>query len=593
MEAHFPMIKGTVLICMLLSFTAYAVPPQKAPETQKKGDYSYVKDYMTWFIQKKMKDKGIIGLSIALVDDQQIVWQQGFGFADRENKIKAVPETVYRAGSISKVFNAMAVMKLAEAGKMDIDKPLAICLPEFQIKSRFGGTDGITPRTIMTHHSGLPCDWLDGFFGNHPMPFTRLVYEIKDEYVAYPPNTVMSYSNLAVTLLGNAVQKVSGQEYSQFMDQYLLKPMGMNHSRFETGITGSMAAKSYNKGKAVTEYPMRDVPAGGLNTTVIDLARLAMMVNNHGVLENRRILASQTLDAMFTVQNDTIPLDYGLRIGLAWHIDDMALAGVEPVYWHNGNTVAHHGTLMVAPTSKLGVVLLANTGSPDLDRIARKILQMAWEAKIGENLPDTKAPVRAGIPYDFRGTYASSMMGKVEIIKRSAKAYKLKTSHGNFYLKCKDGNSCQLSYRFLGIIPIPLKELRKIRLTTEDISGHHAIVAEYEGYRFIDGIRVEPRPIHGAWKKRLGTYKLLNPLPDDLLKLDKLELKIEDDFLVMVPFSKNSLTEILRTVNSQEAIKEGIGKGMGETFRSVGDDGDEILTIGGLLFKRIEKEAGK
>jgi len=235
MDMNFKRLQRKVLIniLMILTLTACATTPPKAPEIQKKGDYTYVKDYMTWFIQKEMKDKGIVGLSVALVDDQRIVWQKGFGYADRENKIAATPQTVYRAGSISKLFNAMAVMKLVEAGKMDIDQPLSTYLPEFSINSRFGSIDGVTPRTIITHHSGLPSDWIDGMWGENPMPFTRLVQVIKDEYVAYPPNTVMSYSNLAVTLLGHGVQRVSGQPYDQFIDQSLLEPMGMNDSRFE------------------------------------------------------------------------------------------------------------------------------------------------------------------------------------------------------------------------------------------------------------------------------------------------------------------------------------------------------------------------
>ena len=160
---------------------------------------------MTWFIEKEIKDKNIVGLSIARVDDQSIIWKEGFGFADQNKNVKAGPETVYRAGSISKLFNAMAVMKLVEAGKMDIDRPLATYLPEFKIKSRFGSTDGITPRTIMTHHSGLPSDLWDGHYGEHPMPFTQIVHAIKDEYVAYPPNMIMGYSNLAVLLLGQMI----------------------------------------------------------------------------------------------------------------------------------------------------------------------------------------------------------------------------------------------------------------------------------------------------------------------------------------------------------------------------------------------------
>ena len=190
----------------LTFLSACAVSPPKKPENTSQGDYQYVKDYMSWYINREMKKKKTVGLSIALVDGEHIVWQQGFGYADKENNVKATPETIFRAGSISKLFNAMATMKLVEQGKLDIDRPLTDYLPEFQIKTRFGSTDGITPRTIMAHHSGMPGDWVDDMWSKDPQSFTRLVHLIKDEYVAYPPNTVLSYSNLGVTLLGGVCQ---------------------------------------------------------------------------------------------------------------------------------------------------------------------------------------------------------------------------------------------------------------------------------------------------------------------------------------------------------------------------------------------------
>jgi CubicO group peptidase (beta-lactamase class C family) len=583
----YPPLKKITLFIAVLSLISCAAMPPKAPQFQAKGDYSYVKEYMTWFVQKEMKDNDIVGLSIALVDDQKIVWQQGFGYADRVNKIEATPETLYRAGSISKVFNGMAVMKLVEAGKMDIDSPLVTYLPEFKIKSRFGNTDGITPRTIMTHHSGLPSDWIDGMWAKKPRPFTQLVHEINDEYVAYPPNTVMSYSNLGMTLLGNAVQNVSGQAYAQFLDQHLLIPMGMTNSRFETGITGSRAAKSYNEGEEVIEYPLGDIPAGGLNTTAVDLARLAMLVNNQGKLDERQILSPETLDAMFTVQNNDIALDLGNPMGLAWFIDDKVLENKEVVYEHGGAVIAHRAEFMVAPKSKLGVVVLANTGSADTSKIAIKLLQTAWEAKNGEKLPEVKTSTNK--PSYFQGTYAT-LIGKVDVTPKSTNRYKVRSSLGNFNLNLEKDNQYRLSYRILGFIPIDLEELGEVGLTTDKISGHHVIVAGFERYCFLAGVKVEPHPIHDAWKNRLGQYKPLNPPEPESFQIKDIELRIEDDYLVVVDtYSGDDFAQILRTVNAQEAVKEGFGRGLGETIRIIKDDKDgEILTFSGLRFKRSD-----
>lgn len=130
--------------------------PPKKPEAKQLGDYAYAKQYATWLIEQQMRRHGVVGLSIALVDDQRIVWAQGFGYADKAAKIAATSETIYRVGSISKLFTATAAMQLAEHGKFDIDRPLQDYVPEFSIKTRYPKSAPITPRNLMTHHSGLP-----------------------------------------------------------------------------------------------------------------------------------------------------------------------------------------------------------------------------------------------------------------------------------------------------------------------------------------------------------------------------------------------------------------------------------------------------
>jgi hypothetical protein len=142
----------------------------------------------------------------------------------------------------------------------------------------------------------------------------------------------------------------------------------------------------------------------------------------------------------------------------------------------------------------------------------------------------------------------------------------------------------------LGFIPIDLEELGEVGFTTEKISGHRVVVGELERYRFLAGVKVAPHPIHDAWKNRLGQYKLLNPPEPESFQIKDFELKIEDDYLVVVtPYSGNYFTQILRTVNAEEAVKEGFGISSGETIRIIKDNkGDEILTYSGLRFKRSD-----
>jgi len=153
-------------------------------------------------------------------------------------------------------------MQLAEQGKIDIDEPLTRYLPEFSIKTRFPGTGSITPRNMMTHHSGLPANFYKGILSKDPEPFTKVINKLKDEYVAYPPDFVYSYSNLGVTLLGNLVERVSGMGFTSYMDGSLLRPLGMDSSSFSVR-PGMVVAKGYRNGKETIEPAIRDLPASG------------------------------------------------------------------------------------------------------------------------------------------------------------------------------------------------------------------------------------------------------------------------------------------------------------------------------------------
>jgi len=255
-------LMGSMFFLSICFMFACATAPTK-PEATTLGDYEQTKQCVSQLIKKEMKRNRVTGLSIALVDDQRIIWAEGFGFADKANKVPATQETVYKVGSISKLFTAMATMRLMEQGKIDIDKPLQTYLPEFSVRSRFPNQDPITLRCLMTHHSGLPYFLLKGATAKNPEPFTKVVTLIKDDYITYPPNFVFAYSNVGFTLLGHALERVSGRDFVSLTDELLLRPMSMTHSSFSPGPDlQPLVSKGYHKGKEKEEGPMRDIPRG-------------------------------------------------------------------------------------------------------------------------------------------------------------------------------------------------------------------------------------------------------------------------------------------------------------------------------------------
>jgi len=536
-----------------------------------------------------MDEHNVKGLSIALVDDQKIIWSQGFGFADEKNQIKATDKTVYRAGSVSKLFTAMAVMQLAEQNKLDINQPLVKYLPAFKMKSRFGSTDDISLKTILTHHSGLPSDLLNGIAGTNPPSFTTVVNGISDHYVAYPANKLFSYSNLGFTLAGHTVEKVSKRPYLKYMQESLLTPLNMVSSNF-TGKPPT--TKAYVDNDPIGEPALRDIPAGGLNTNVIDLSNLLKMVNAKGQFQDRQILQKQTLYTMLIQQNTDVALDLGKRIGLSWFFMDDYLSKQYTVVGHSGQTIAHSALLVAIPELKLGVVLLANSAGDDevLDRIAKKIVRLSLPIKTGLAFKASESGYlpQIAVPFpNFSGFY-SSEAGLVKI-KGTPNAYSVKVMGETFLLKNDGHHLYSPKYRLFGFIPVDMGSISETKIFPQSIDGHQLIIGSDAGMQFILAEKILPAVGNVKWDRRLGKYQAINPSEVELFRIESFEFKLLNGFYIAeINVENEGIVQFpVKLLNDMEAVTQGLGRGLGETIYIHKTNGGELVEYSGLLFKRL------
>ena len=228
-----------------------------------------------------MKRFDVQGLSIALVDDQKIAWSRGFGYADVNKRVPARPETVYPAGSIAKLFTIAAALQLQEQKRIDIDQPLRSYLPEFSFQTRFPDSRPITVRSIMTHHSGLPSDYLRGMISRAPISLVDRASGLKREWVAYPPDFIFSYSNAAIQLLGYLAEKASGKDFVSYTNESLFQPMGMSHTSFVVEpYMRPFLSKGYRSGRESEEILLQPVPSPDcpIYTSAVDLGRFIEMI---------------------------------------------------------------------------------------------------------------------------------------------------------------------------------------------------------------------------------------------------------------------------------------------------------------------------
>jgi CubicO group peptidase (beta-lactamase class C family) len=583
------------LTLALLAGCALA-PPR--PASIARGDYTTTQAYITQLIEHGMAQSKVTGLSIALVDDQRVVWSQGFGYADLGRKLPATADTLYRVASISKLFTDTAAMQLAERGLLDIDQPVQKYLPDFALPSR-QPQSAINLRQLMTHHSGLPRDKLKGFQTTTPESFGELTAYLNQTPTAYPPAHTFAYSNLGVTLLGSVVQNVSGTPFAQHMQQSVLAPLGMVDSSFNTTPSTSMRMSlGYKQGAAEKEWPLRDVPAAGLNSSVNDLSRFISMVFAQGRSGEKQILKPDTVTEMLRVQNSAVPLDLNFQVGLGWMLSTLGkstLQNAGPVAHHAGSIGMFHSQMYLLPEHQLGVVVLANSDTAQglVDHVATEALSLALEAKTGIQQPKpalmewADRPIAAETLQAAEGDFISAI-GPMTI-SRDRNTLRAHALGRSFDLRLRKDGLLGLDYALLGLFHINLGPLGEVGLSVRNVAGHDLLIARIGAQELRVGERIKPPANLGAWHKRLGEYEITN-LGDDTKFIDRIRLIEERGFLIaqvnLTEAPAQTLRVVLQPLSDTEVLAmETLANG-GERVLVVTEDNKELLEFSGYLVRK-------
>jgi serine beta-lactamase-like protein LACTB len=228
-------IQATAL-WLMVSLLAFQTPcrgeesPQSAADSRA-GTAAAI-DAIEKFILHEMADKELPAVSIALVEGDHILWAKAIGWADRDNKIPAHTGTVYRIGSVSKLFTDMAIMQMVERGQIDLDAPVQKYIPEFRPRNETG--KAITLRQLMSHRSGLVREPPAGHYFDPTAPtLARTVASLNRTSLIYAPESRTKYSNAAIATAGYALEKMNRQPFAQYLKRAVLEPLGLMHSSFE------------------------------------------------------------------------------------------------------------------------------------------------------------------------------------------------------------------------------------------------------------------------------------------------------------------------------------------------------------------------
>ena len=385
-----------LLLVLLLSSTVFSSDGIINPEI----DSCYEKAVITARkeIWKRINSGGAGSGSVAIMENGELVYFEGFAMADREKSIRVDEETVFNIASVSKVFAAAAIMLLVDEGKIELDEPVNRYLTEF--KSPDPRYREITVRMLLNHTSGLAGSTLANTFGyEYNQDANKVIMEnINNSNLIHDPGSVAVYCNDGFALAEMIVERVSGTNYIDFLGKGIFEPLnmdktGMTSEAFEKGVPAAFYSTS--TGEKEPLEVISSLSAGGLNSTVVDLCKFADSFSDAG----NRLFSKSSLDELKKQQPGY--LDYQLKnppmsYGLGWDYTSMPeyeQEGIQ-VIGKSGSSMNFGSMILTIPKLRLSVAVIETGTNPDSPVIAEKVLK---QVLIGKGILKEK-PIQATVP---------------------------------------------------------------------------------------------------------------------------------------------------------------------------------------------------
>lgn len=371
----------------------------------------------TSWIRGQLAYRNLPGLAVGVVSDQQLVWAQGFGFADVDAKTRMTPATKFRMASHSKLFTATAIMQLRDAGKVHLDDKVSTYLPWFQIRPADADDPAITIEELLTHSAGLPREagphWSELSF-----PDAEGVEQfIKNSRAPFSPEIRWKYSNLGFTIAGMVVEAVSGEKWAAYVQNHIFDPLGMTASSVDRDVEGLATGYGDRRPDGTrAKMPFVDAramaAATGITSNVEDMAKFVSLQFRQGKVGGSQILSTGALRQMHRVRVLENDWQSGNAIGFAvTRVKDNVYVG------HGGSYFGYKTQTFMQMGPKVGVIVLTNADDGDPKEIALHLMQ-----SVGEAVAKASHAAPPSVPWDpawsrFAGTYRSPIGGEVDVVE--------------------------------------------------------------------------------------------------------------------------------------------------------------------------------
>lgn len=323
------------------------------PLIEPERRYAPVVALLEQMIAYEMRDKAIPALSIALVDSQRVVWARGFGWADSAKAVAATAETMYRVGSVSKLFTDLAVMQLVERGELSLDADVSRYIPSLRPRNTSGKP--ITLRQLMSHRAGLVREPPAGnYFDTTGTSLGTTVQSLNRTALVYPPESTAKYSNAGIAVVGYVLEHVRGEPFARYVKRAVLDPLGMRTSAFEPTddirrrLSRAHMWTLHGRTFDAPTFELGMAPAGSMYSSVLEMTAFIRAL----LRRDERLVSRSTLDTMWTPQY--VPPGTKTGFGLGFAIGEM---DGRRVVRHGGAIYGFATELAVLPDDQLGVIV--------------------------------------------------------------------------------------------------------------------------------------------------------------------------------------------------------------------------------------------
>ncbi|MEU4559508.1 serine hydrolase domain-containing protein [Actinoplanes sp. NPDC023936] len=351
-------------------------------------------------IDAEMRAARVPGLALAVIAGGEVVHAGGYGVTSADSPMPVTGDTLFRLASVTKILTGVAIMRLVESGRLDLDRPLAEDLPRLRLR-RPGLAGRITLRMLLSHTSGLPEGSVERPWRQERREWEGLGDHVHDDLRRLPsvgePGELYYYSNLGINLAGYLAQEVTGTPFPRLLDELVIQPLGMERTTLDPTVAMTYPlAQRHRLDEAGRLRVRRDGgdncgfhPSGYAFSTVADTARVLQLHLAGGVFAGQRLLRPETVREMQRPHVDLLlarPLGYGLT----WLIEP-SYKGIRRV-GHEGVLRGYCAKVVFAPREGAGVVLFYNheyNETPRFFAARERIIDAVFDRVLG--LPDGPA----------------------------------------------------------------------------------------------------------------------------------------------------------------------------------------------------------